>query len=106
MTDAPFRMDVEVDGARIVVHLQGELDSYAAERFRESFPSAPERVGGRHVVVDLEALAFVDSSGLGALVVACRQVRDAGGVFSMRNPSQKLVKLLEITGLGAHFGIE
>jgi anti-anti-sigma factor len=103
---APFWADVEVDGARIVVSLNGELDSYAAERFRENFPVDAARVGGRHVVVDLAELAFVDSSGLGALVVICRNVRDAGGVFSMRNPTPKIVKLLEITGLGAHFGVE
>jgi anti-anti-sigma factor len=104
--DGPFYADVDVRGARIEVRLHGELDSYAAERFRDTFPTDAEHVAGRHVVVDLADLAFVDSSGLGALVVICRRVRDAGGVFSMRNPTPKIVKLLEITGLGVHFGVE
>jgi anti-sigma B factor antagonist len=102
----PFHADVAVDGARIVVSLRGELDSYASGRFTDSIPIDPAQVAGRHVVIDLTDLAFVDSSGLGALVVLCRGVREAGGVFSMRNPTPKIVKLLEITGLGVHFGLE
>jgi anti-anti-sigma factor len=105
-TGPPFRADVDVDGARIVVSLHGELDSYASERFRENFPVGADQVAGRHIVVDLGGLEFVDSSGLGALVVICRNVREAGGVFSMRNPSAKITKLLEITGLGSHFDVE
>lgn len=100
-----FDMSVEQAGARTIVTLKGELDNYTAVRLREGFALLAD-LGGRHVVVDLAGVRFIDSSGLSALVTSLRHVRDEGGLVSLRSMTRQLLKLFEITGLTKLFPIE
>lgn len=101
----PFSFDARVDGARVVVTLTGEIDAYTARALRDGFAGLGD-VGGRHVVVELAGVGFVDSAGLSAIVVCLRQVRDAGGALSLRGMSPQLTKLFEITGVSRLFPAE
>jgi anti-sigma B factor antagonist len=103
-TSEPASLDiaVEVDGARTVVTLVGEIDAYTADRLQGAFTDLGD-VAGRHVVVDLAGVGFVDSAGLATLVQAFRRIRDGGGALSMRAVTPQLVKLFEITGLDRLF---
>lgn len=106
MADAPeFSVETTVEGARTLVVLQGELDAYTATRLAEEFDQLGD-LTGRHVMVDLASVGFVDSAGLSALVVCMSGVRDAGGVVSMRAVPRQLAKLFEITGLARLFPFE
>lgn len=100
-----FAVDTSVDGARILMVLHGELDAYTAPRLQEAVAELGE-VAGRHVVVDLAGVGFVDSTGLSALVTSLRGVREAGGVVSLREVSRQLAKLFEITGITRLFPLE
>jgi anti-anti-sigma factor len=96
---AAFTVDVErrPEGV-VVVHLHGELDMANAADLVELLG----RAGGTPplpVVVDLSELAFVDSSGLNALVTASRSVEEAGGSIVFAQPSAHVSRLLEIVGL-------
>ena len=93
-----FAISVRRQGARIEVALRGELDAYSAPQLRAGIADLGE-VAGRHVVLDLGAVGFVDSAGLAAIVAALRAVRDADGAVSVRGMSPQLHKLFEITGL-------
>lgn len=103
--DEGFGCDVSAEGARVTVVLRGELDAYSADRLREGLASVGD-VGGRHVVVDVSRVGFVDSSGLSALVTSLSRIRDAGGVVTLSAPSRQLVKLFEITGVSRLFPVE
>lgn len=104
--DAPtFTCRVEQEGARVSVALGGELDAYSAARLREGMAAIGD-VGGRHVVVDVSRVGFVDSSGLAALVGSLSEIREAGGVVSLASPNRQLVKLFEITGVSRLFPVE
>jgi anti-sigma B factor antagonist len=61
--------------------------------------------GRRRVILDLGELRFIDSTGLGSLVGARKRVRESGGELVLTNTAQRIVKLLEITGLDAVFMI-
>ena len=100
-----FDVDTIVEGARTLVVVQGELDAYTSPRLGEEFTAMGD-LTGRHVVVDLASVGFVDSAGLSALVVCLTGVRDAGGVVSMRAVPRQLAKLFEITGLARLFPFE
>ncbi len=100
-----FDVDTRVDGARIVMVLQGEIDAYTAPRLQEAVGALGD-VAGRHLVVDLAGVGFIDSTGLSTLVTGLRGVRDAGGVVSLREVSRQLAKLFEITGITRLFPLE
>jgi anti-sigma B factor antagonist len=94
----PFAVAVVADGARTLLRLQGELDAYTSPRLAAVVERLGD-VGGRHVVLDLGDVGFVDSAGLSALVSVLTTVRQGGGAVSLRAVGPQLRKLFEITGL-------
>jgi anti-sigma B factor antagonist len=62
--------------------------------------------GSVHLVADLSAVEFIGSSGLGALVAIRREALAAGGSFRLRDPSRRVLRLLELTGMSQVFDIQ
>ena len=51
------------------------------------------------IVIDLEGLSFIDSSGLGVLVGGLRQARDVSGSVVLSRPNGLVLHVLELTGV-------
>jgi anti-sigma B factor antagonist len=101
----PFRLTVSGSADRTIVSLEGELDLATAPQLREQLVTLAEREDS-DIVVDLTRLAFIDSTGLSVLVMALNRSRATGGSIVLRNPSDSVMRILEITGLVSVFGIE
>jgi anti-sigma B factor antagonist len=81
-----------------IVELSGELDVASAD----FLTNALTEVAGPSVVVDLSGLDFMDSSGVGALVVARNRIKAKGrGDLVLTRPGAIVQKVLEIVGLSA-----
>lgn len=94
------------DGAdETVVAVQGEVDLYTAPRLREQLEGVVA-TDTPNVVIDLETLDFIDSTGLGVLVGALKEAENRGGGVRLRNPGRSTRKILEIAGLTEVFTIE
>ena len=92
------------EGARCaVVTLRGELDAHDAPRLKADFTAAIEGAAGLaaapRVVLDLAAVAFLDSTVLGTIVGALRRVREAEGELVVVLPEMQARRIFEITGL-------
>jgi anti-sigma B factor antagonist len=101
-------MDVSVhsfeEGGRTVVQVGGEIDVYTAPVLRERLAALHE--SGQHdLVVDLRAVRFMDSTGLGVLVGVLKRVRLAGGSLSLVIDSERILKVFRITALTQIFDI-
>jgi anti-sigma B factor antagonist len=88
-------LDAEDDDP-IAVVLAGEVDVAAARELREALVQITE---GRDVLVDLEDVTFLDSTGISVLVMACNRIRSQGGGFSLVGMSDPVRRVLEITSL-------
>lgn len=88
-----------------VVAAGGELDLYTSERLREKLADVLE-LGGRHVLVDLTGVSFMDSTALGVLVRTAQAVRSSGGQMVLVADDPRVTRVIEITGLGSVFRIE
>lgn len=55
--------------------------------------------GGTHVVVDLTAVPFMDSSGLGALIAALKKARQAHGDLRIAGVNEQVATVLQLTNL-------
>jgi anti-anti-sigma factor len=94
-------VDVQVreDGPWTVVAVVGELDLAAAPRIRHAAVAAlASSPGPPQVILDLEAVPLIDSSGLGVVLGVLRRVRQAGGTLRVvaGPPATDLLALLGI----------
>lgn len=93
----------EVDG-RAIVAVGGEIDVYTAPKLRDQIT---ELVAGGfyNIVIDLEAVDFLDSTGLGVLVGGLKKVRAHDGSLELVCSQERLLKIFRITGLAKVFVI-
>lgn len=81
-----------------VARASGDLDLTTAPRLREQLVKVV--VGGQpRVVLDLQAVDFVDSTGLGVLVGLLKRTRSQGGDLRLVSTRTGLRKILELTAL-------
>lgn len=62
--------------------------------------------GGNGHVLDLSGLDFIDSAGLGMLLLADDEARGAGWQLTLRRPSAQVARLFEVAALDTIFRIE
>ena len=88
---------IERDG-RYLVEASGELDVSNVEVFDEAIVEA-EATDAREIVVDLSELAFMDSSGLRAILQAhARSQADSNRLRLVRGP-RRVQRVFELTGM-------
>ena len=93
-TDGPFK----------IIEVGGEIDVYTAPRLREAIVAAIE-AGHTRLVIDVENVDFLDSTGLGVLVGALKKVRGDGGTLDIVCTQERILKIFDITGLDKVFGL-
>jgi anti-sigma B factor antagonist len=99
-----LRLEVSEQGGWSVVEVGGEIDVATAPRLREQLIAL---VGDQryHIVVSLEAVDFIDSTGLGVLISGLKRVRTHDGRFALVCTEPRILKVFEITGLLAVFDV-
>ncbi len=87
-----------------VIKLSGNLNANTIKDFREqvdqSFESEP-----RILLIDCENVAFIDSSGLGALVLAFKTLKEANTRMVICSINEQVRILFELTGMDKVFEI-
>ena len=103
--DAPAHASYQVDQVHgcAVVRAGGEIDTHTVHAFHEVFDEAASLAS--HVVIDLAHVTFVDSSGLGALIVARETTREHDGSVSLVSPPPLVRRLLGSAQLHDGFAI-
>lgn len=94
----------QVSGDLCELTLAGEIDVYTAPGLKKELVTIIEG-GCSHVIVDLEGVAFIDSSGLGVLVSALRRARERDGSVRIVCSRDSVLKIFRITGLDKVFPI-
>ena len=86
------------------VNLAGEIDAETGMLLRDAVArlDAPRH---QSIELDLSAVTFVDSSGIGALVQAHRVADDAGARIVLVDPSHPVVRVLALVGLEGYFAV-
>ncbi|HEX5729979.1 STAS domain-containing protein [Microbacterium sp.] len=82
----------------VVVRGAGKLNMVSAPELRAVVVDAISG-GGNRIVVDLSAIDFMDSSGLGALVGCLKSARQAGGDLRIAAPSTQVSMVLRLSNL-------
>ncbi len=87
-----------------VVELEGEIDLSTSPVFKETVYGVIES-GNKDVIIDLNELEFMDSTGLGVLVAALKKTSYQGGSIRLICNKRNILKVFTITGLDKVFSI-
>ncbi len=101
-------MDLELETSQrdgvAVLALRGEIDVYTAPRMRQAIVDLVD-AGSLNIVVDMDKVDFLDSTGLGVLVEGLKRVKTRNGTLSLVVTQDKILKIFDITGLNKAFPI-
>jgi anti-anti-sigma factor len=93
-----------------VLAVDGEVDMSVKDDFLGALDAAIHATAihatDRVLFIDLAALQFLDSSGCHCLVVAAEDARTRGVTFQVTNPSPRVARVLNMTGLDVMLGVE
>jgi anti-sigma B factor antagonist len=87
-----------------ILAVNGEVDVYSAPALKDKIAELIQS-GQTTLIVDLSGVAFLDSTGLGALVEARAATTEAGGSLPIVCNQDRILKLFTITGLDGVFTI-
>ena len=99
MAQQKVEIQVEDHEGYRVLRPTGDLDVYTVGSLRDALGKMIEEDSPK-VVVDLDGVPFMDSSGLGALMGGVRRMREAGGDLAVACTREQHLKLFTITGFG------
>ncbi len=100
-----MNFDIEKDGSAVTLRIkERKLDSSVSPELKGEFliickPKVEK------LTVDMKEVEFCDSSGLSALLIADRKMKEHGGKVVLRNVHKKVVSLIKISMLDRVFEI-
>lgn len=92
------------EAGRTVVRAAGEIDIYSSPVLRDHFVEVL-RFGPPHLVVDLEAVRFIDSSGLNVLYGALKRARAVDGSMRLVCSHSRTIRLFHLSGMPRDFHV-
>lgn len=92
-----------MDGVMIVTVEETRIDAAAAIQFKDAMRALTAE-GPAHVVLDLHRVDFIDSSGLGAIVAAMKQLGE-GQKLDLAGLSPTVDKVFRMTRMDSIFTI-
>jgi stage II sporulation protein AA (anti-sigma F factor antagonist) len=96
-----LRIDVRQDSGRVILTLAGELDMASSELLEQAL-AGEDVLGESMVVLDLQQLQFIDSTGLRVILTTLDRCRERGQEFAITPGSEQVQRLLSVTGVAEH----
>ena len=83
----------------LTIKLDGELDLVSAHEFRETVDRAMEEMMSKNLIIDLNKVTFIDSSGLGVILGRFRKIKANSGEMVIFGPTANIRRILELSGI-------
>ena len=92
-------IELEIKSDVLCIRLSGELDHHSADELREKVSTVIVRNEIHHIVLNLEHLSFMDSSGLGVILGRYKQIKQVEGEMVVCAISPAIKRLFDMSGL-------
>jgi stage II sporulation protein AA (anti-sigma F factor antagonist) len=92
-------INMEAKNHILCIRLKGELDHHTAEKLKNQAEAAIAKHSIKHIILNLEELSFMDSSGLGVILGRYNQVKHNGGEMVVCAISPSVKRLFDMSGL-------
>jgi stage II sporulation protein AA (anti-sigma F factor antagonist) len=91
--------DSEFTGTVLRIKLRGEIDHHSAAAVRSAMDDMIRSKRPMEVVIDMSAVDFMDSSGLGLIMGRYNTVKALGGTLTVSEPNEGIEKIMKLAGL-------
>ena len=88
----------------VIMDINGEIDLYNAPDIKENIKNQMES-GKTNIVINLDKVSYIDSSGIGVLISSLSNLKKAGGSLKIINVYASVRKVFELTKLTSFFDI-
>lgn len=92
-------VNLEVRNNVLCIRLEGELDHHSSEILRTQVDESIQKNAIHHIILNLEKLSFMDSSGLGVILGRYKLVKNIGGEMVVCAISPPVKRLFDMSGL-------
>ena len=86
-------------GDTYVIHVGGEIDHHGAASVRTAIDESLRTERPMRVLLELSAVDFMDSSGLGLIMGRYAQIKQYGGTMSVLDTSAAVLKMIKLAGM-------
>lgn len=93
------KVTYERRGEDLIIHIHGEIDHHSAVIVRTSIDEEIIVSQPKQVLLELSAVDFMDSSGLGLIMGRYALVKHYGGTVSVLDPSPAVIKIMKLAGM-------
>jgi len=90
----------------VTLNLEGDIDVSVADQLAAESASALNAAESSRLVVDMQNVKFIDSTGLGALVRLRKNAAARGISLRLRNVPPQTLRVMQLTALDQSFDIE
>lgn len=94
-------MDLELKLVRntLLVRAKGEMDMLVSEKMRKEIDGKLEDKNISSLILNLEKVTFIDSSGLGVIIGRYKKISATGGKMYLVGASPSVHKILVFSGI-------
>lgn len=82
----------------LIVQMAGDIDLVNADKLKFIVDKQLEQGKYRNLILNLENVDFIDSSGLGAILGRYKRISQAGGKVYLINPKPQVLRILSLSG--------
>lgn len=87
------------DGKRITAAISGDIDHHAARELRAELDEVIGLSRPELLILDMENVGFMDSSGIGLILGRLKTVRSYGGEVLIKNAQPNIAAVIKLSGL-------
>ncbi|WP_334099718.1 STAS domain-containing protein [Thermotoga petrophila] len=100
-----LKLDIVEQDDKAIVRVQGEIDAYNSSELKEQLRSFISTTSKKKIVLDLSSVSYMDSAGLGTLVVILKDAKINGKEFILSSLKESISRILKLTHLDKIFKI-
>jgi len=100
-----FKCEKELLGDALIVRIEGEINCTFSCEFSEALSEIWSGMDQKIIILDMEKVSYIDSSGMGALVAEHRRVLNAQRQLRLCNLEANVQKVLRLAFLDRIFNI-
>ena len=91
--------DSEFTGTVLKVKLRGEIDHHSAVAVRTNIDDMIRSKRPAELIIDMSAVDFMDSSGLGLIMGRFNTMKEIGGSVTVADPNAGIERIMSLAGL-------